>query len=79
MATFRLNPTARGAWEALEREFRSRGPARMVNLRRQLATLKLLRHESVVRYFNRARTLAWELQALGAPVDDQQLVTTILA
>jgi len=34
LSTFRRHATARGAWDALEREFRSRGPARMVNLRR---------------------------------------------
>lgn len=78
-ATFRLHPTARGVWEALAAEFRSTGAARMTNLRREMATLEMCRNEPIVRYFNRGRTIAWELQELGAFVDDEQLLTCLLA
>ena len=36
------------------------------------------RNESVVRYFNRNRALVWELEALGADVGDEELVTALL-
>jgi len=78
LSTFRRHSTARGAWEALEREFRSRGPARMLNLRRELTTLKTGHIESVERYFNRGRALVWELDVLGADVGDEQLITALL-
>jgi len=78
LSTFRRHSTARGAWEALEREFRSCDPARMLNLRRELTTLKMGRKESVVRYFNRGRALVLELEALGADVGDDQFVTALL-
>lgn len=78
-ATFRLYPTARGDWQALEREFRSRGVARMAHLRLELAAMKMGKNEPVVRYFNRGRTVAWELQALGAVIDDKQLIATLLS
>lgn len=78
MATIRRNPTAHMAWEALGRGFRSRGPARMINLRRELSTMRMGRSETVLRYFNRGKTIAWELQELGAEVDDNQLMTALL-
>ncbi|KAK1861174.1 hypothetical protein I4F81_003758 [Pyropia yezoensis] len=78
MATIRRNPTVRVAWEALGRGFRSRGPARMINLRRELSTMRMGRSETVLRYFNRGKTIAWELQELSAEVDGNQLMTALL-
>lgn len=51
----------------------------MTNLRRQMAALKMGPAETVKLYFNRWTTLAWKLQAMGALVDDQQVVTALLA
>jgi len=78
MSTFRRHATARGAWEAMEREFRSRDPARILNLLRELTTSKMGRNESVSRYFNRGRALSWELDAPGADVGDEQLFTVLV-
>ncbi|KAK1865108.1 hypothetical protein I4F81_007643 [Pyropia yezoensis] len=78
MATVRRNPTARMSWEALGRGFRSRGPTRMINLRRELSTMRMGWSETVLRYFNRGKTITWELQELGAEVDDNQLMTALL-
>lgn len=78
LSTFCRHATARGAWEALEREFRSRDPARILNLLRELTTPKMGRSESVVRYFNRSRALFWELEGPGAEVGDEQLFTVLL-
>jgi len=78
LSTFLRHATAREGCEALEREFRSRGPARMLNLRRELTTLKMGRNDFVVRKFNRSGALFWELEAVGADVGDEQLVTALL-
>lgn len=79
MTTFRRHPTARGAWLALEKQFRSRGPARLNNLRREMAIMKQGRHEAVMDYFNRASDVAWELEALGGGMDESQVVSALLA
>lgn len=57
LATFRLHPTARGVWEALGAEFRSSRAARLSNLRQEMAMLEQRRNETIVRYFNRGRTI----------------------
>ena len=79
LPTFRTNATARGAWQALEAEFRSRGPARAVNLRRDLNSLVMTGGEAVVQYFNRAKGIVWELSVLGIAIDDAQLLSSLLA
>lgn len=78
-ATFRAHPTARGAWAALAARFRSRGPARELNLRRQLNTIRMGRGEDVVSYFNRAQTISWELGVLGVAIDDKHILSALLA
>jgi len=78
LATLQRHPTARGAWEALSNELRSRGPARVVNMRRELQGIKMGCGEPVVRFFNRGKSLTWELGALGVPIDDKQLVASLL-
>jgi len=78
LATFLRHPMARGAWKALANEFRSRGPARVMNLRRELHGINMGLGDSVVWYFNRGKSLPWELGALGVPIDDKQLVASLL-
>lgn len=51
----------------------------MTNLRRGMPALIMGRAETIVRYFNRGTTLAWELQAIGALLEDHQVVTALLA
>jgi len=71
--------TARAVWEALEDQFRSRGPAREINLRHRLSTIGMNDKEPVVAYFNRGWTLAWELEEVGAGVTDRTLRAALLA
>lgn len=78
-ATLRLHPTARGAWEAFKTQFASDGPARLLHLRRQLNTLQMGPTEPAVVYFNRARTIVWELGELGVEIDDGHLLSALLA
>lgn len=77
MAIFRRHRTARDAWEALEHEFRSREPGHTMGLRRDLINLRMNRGETMVQYFNRGKTSAWELQALDSTSDDEQLLSSI--
>lgn len=79
MTTLRRHPTARGAWQALEQQFRSRGPARLDNLRRAMAGTKQGRSETIMDNFNRAGDIAWELDALGGGMGEAQIVSTLLA
>ncbi|KAK1858212.1 hypothetical protein I4F81_000823 [Pyropia yezoensis] len=44
-----------------------------------MATMEMRRSETIVKYFNRGRKIAWELQELGAVVNDEQLLTCLLA
>lgn len=78
-ATFRVHPSARGAWEALANCCRSRGPARALNLRRQLNMIKMAHGEDPVTYFNRAQTITWELGMLGINIDDGHLLSALLS
>jgi len=71
--------TARAVWEALADQFRSRGPAREINLRHRLSTIGMNDKEPVVAYFNRGWTLAWELEEVGAGISDRTLRAALLA
>lgn len=78
-ATFRTHPTARGAWRALAARFRSREPARELNLRRQLNTIRVGAGEDITSYFNRAQTITWELGVLGVAFDGKHVLSALLA
>eukprot|EP00170_Pyropia_yezoensis_P000806 contig_3733_g808 len=79
LTTLRRHSTARGARQALEQQFRYRGPARLDNLRRAMAAMKQERNEPIMDYFNRAGDIAWELEALGGGMAEPQLVSALLA
>jgi len=71
--------TAREVWEALGDQFRSKGPAREINLRHRLDSIAMGDKEPVVTYFNRGWTLAWELEEVGAEISDRTLRAVLLA
>lgn len=79
MTTFRRHVTTRGVWQALEQQFRSRGPARLNNLRQEMANITQGRNEDIMTYFNRASDVAWELYALEGEIGEAQLVSALLA
>jgi len=47
-------------------------------MRRELQGIKMGCGEPVVRFFNWGKSLKWELGALGVPIDDKQLVASLL-
>jgi len=71
--------TAREVWEALGDQFRSKGPAREINLRHSLDSIAMGDKEPVVAYFIRGWTLAWELEEVGAKISDRTLRAVLLA
>lgn len=73
LGKFRLHPTARGVWEALAAEFLSERYTS--KLRKEMFFLRRGRNESMTRYVNRGRTLAWKLREMGVVLDDQKLAT----
>lgn len=70
--------TAKGVWDALERDFRSRGMARAQVLRTLLDALKKSNTETVLEYVARARTIQWELKELGEEASDRTVLMTVL-
>jgi len=71
--------TAKGVWDALDRDFRSRGMARAQMLRTQLDALQKTGNETVLEFVARARTIQWELKELGEEASDRAVLMTILS
>jgi hypothetical protein len=70
--------TSREVWVALEKMFASQSKACVMQTRYQLATLKT-GALSISDYFQKAKTLAQSLAAIGEPLKDSKLVSYILA
>lgn len=79
LITFRIHLTARGAWEALARRFRSRAPARTLSLRRKINTVRMAAGEDILTFVGRAQAIVWELGALGVVIDDEHLLSVVLS
>lgn len=71
-------PTAAEAWATLEGMFSAQSHARVTNLQMQLSTLKKGSMTTAV-YFNKMKNLGNELAAAGKRVDDDEMVSFILA
>jgi len=70
---------ARDLWAALAAEFKPKGLARAITLRRQLSTIAMEEGESPVRYFNRGWELLGQLGEMGIEIDDHHLLSALLA
>ena len=70
--------TAAGVWEAIGGMFMSQSKARAINTRMALATTQK-GNLSVINYVNKMRGLADEMTAAGKKLDDEDLVSYILA
>lgn len=70
--------TSREVWVVLEKTFASQSKAHIMKTRYQLATLKN-GALSISDYFQKAKTLAQSLAAIGEPLKDSELVCYILA
>ena len=65
--------------EKIKQHFAGRNVVRVVQLRRELAALRMGADETVARYFDRATELRDKLELAGSPVEEKDLVITILA
>jgi hypothetical protein len=70
---------AYAAWQFLAATFRGASEARVLQLRRQLTTLKKAPTESLTLYFARAETLAADLAAAGQTIGSGELTYAVLA
>jgi len=69
---------ARALWAALAADFKPKGSARAIELRRQLNTISMEEGESLVRYFNRGWELVGHLGEMGIEIDYHHLLSVLL-
>jgi len=69
---------AKEVWDALESHFSSRNAARVIHLRRELASIKLSK-ETVASYFARAMQLKAQLAQAGHKIQDSEFRLYILS
>ena len=72
-------PNAHDAWNALEAVFQARSTASLLNLQRDLSSLKMQSNETVSSYVGRARTLLNNLTAAGADIAEADIVPNVLS
>ncbi|GMF63309.1 unnamed protein product [Phytophthora fragariaefolia] len=67
------------AWSRLEGHFEKKSLANKLFLRRRFFTTMMAEGDGVLEYINKIKTLAEQLDAVGAPVSADDLVITYLA
>ena len=66
-------------WSKLEGHFEKKSLANKLFLRRRFFTAKMEEGDDVLEHINKIKTLAEQLDAVGAPVSEDDLVITLLA
>uniref|UniRef100_A0AAV1UT75 Uncharacterized protein n=1 Tax=Peronospora matthiolae TaxID=2874970 RepID=A0AAV1UT75_9STRA len=66
------------AWSRLEGHFEKKSLANKLFLRRRFFTAKMEEGDDVLSHINKIKTLAEQLDAVGAPVSEDDLVITLL-
>ena len=74
----RSSSGAHDAWSRLERHFEKRSLANKLFLRRRFFTTMMEEGDDVLEHINKLKTLAKQLDAVGAPVSEDDLVITLL-
>ncbi|PSE80611.1 hypothetical protein C7G70_19190, partial [Acinetobacter baumannii] len=67
------------AWSRLEGHFEKKSLANKLFLRRRFFTTMMAEGDDVLEHINKIKTLAEQLDAVGAPVSEDDLVITLLA
>ncbi|GMF42751.1 unnamed protein product [Phytophthora lilii] len=70
---------AHDAWSRLEGHFKKKSLANKLFLRRRFITTTMEEGDDVLEYINKIKTLAEQLDAVNAPVSEDDLVITLLA
>lgn len=71
--------SAKQAWDQLEALFQAKSNARRLQLRKELAQLKMDPTEPLTKYAARAKELQDQLRAAGHPVADPEVAWSVLA
>ena len=66
--------TSKEAWDALSNHYEEKTLSKQINAKKQLFNLKLEPGGNMVQHVNRMKTLSDQMQALGDPVSDRDLV-----
>ena len=74
----RSSSGAHDAWSRLEGHFEKRSLANKLFLRRRFFTTMMEEGDDVLEHINKLKTLAEQLDAVGAPVSEDDLVITLL-
>ncbi|GMF62465.1 unnamed protein product [Phytophthora fragariaefolia] len=67
------------AWSRLEGHFEKKSLANKLFLRRRFFTTMMAEGDGVLEHINKIKTLAEQIDAVGAPVSEDDLVITLLA
>lgn len=70
--------TAKEAWKKLEDHYEKKSLANKLFLRKKFFTAVKLEGDSMVSHINKMKTLAAQMEAVGAPVTEDDVVTTLL-
>ena len=79
LPTIMAADSAAYAWEALANLYRQHSTARLLQLKRELATLKKRADEDVAEYVARARNVANQIEATGQDVDEDNILHSVLS
>lgn len=71
--------SAKAAWEKLEALFQSKNNARKLQLRKELAQIRMAPTEPLTKYAARAKEIQDQLRAAGHEVSDQEVAWSVLA
>ncbi|XP_022041143.1 uncharacterized protein LOC110943716 [Helianthus annuus] len=71
--------TAHQTWTAIATHFNDNKSARQVQLQQQFSNIRLENFSSMAAYCQQVKHLADQLDNIGAPVDNQRLVTQLLS
>ena len=74
----RSSSGAHDAWSKLEEHFEKKSLANKLFLRRRFFTTMMEEGDDVLSHINKLKTLAEQLDAVGAPVSEDDLVITLL-
>ena len=70
--------TSAEAWQKLAEVYETKGLARKLYLRRRFFTIQLNEGQGMQEHINKVTTLAEQLEAIGAPVSDEDIAMTLL-
>lgn len=79
LPTIEAAETAAEAWEALELLYRQHSTARLIALKRELATLRKRQDENITEFVSRARSIANMIQAAGTEMDEDSILHSVLS